>query len=167
MTTALQILLDFDDEMMETRKMLERVPLDDAHRGYKPHAKSMPLDRLATHVAEIAGWTKVALDSQVFALQPGFTPLVAGSTEELLKIFDEGAASSKAGLTAATEEDMRKDWSFKFGEHVIYTKPRPRALRSFLNHMVHHRAQLGVYLRLNNIAIPGMYGPSADDPRMG
>ena len=88
MTTCQTITLDFDDEMKNTRKLLERVPLDDAHRNFKPHEKSMSLDRLATHVAEIPAWPKMALDSELLELQPGFKPHIAASTAELLEIFD-------------------------------------------------------------------------------
>jgi uncharacterized damage-inducible protein DinB len=163
MTTAQTTAIDFDDEMKSTRKLLERVPLDDAHRGYKPHEKSMTLERLATHTAELPSWIKMALDSQVFELQPGFKPLIASSTAELLQIFDKNAEAGRAALAAAADEDMQKDWTFKYGEHISMTTVRTKVIRSFINHLVHHRAQLGVYLRLNNIPIPGMYGPSSDE----
>jgi uncharacterized damage-inducible protein DinB len=163
MTTAQTLTIDFDDEMTSTRKLLERVPLDDTHRNYQPHSKSMALDRLATHVAEIPGWVKTALDSQLLVLQPDFKPTIATSTKELLEIFDKSAAEGRAALAAASDADMQKDWTFKFGEVFSMTEVRTKVIRSFVNHLVHHRAQLGVYLRMNNIPIPGMYGPSADD----
>jgi uncharacterized damage-inducible protein DinB len=162
MTTCQLITLDYDDEIRNTRKLLERVPLDDAHRAYKPHEKSMVLDRLATHIAEIPSWPKLALESQLFELQPGFKPRIAASTAELLEIFDKSVEDGRASIAGATDEEMQQDWTFKFGE-FSFTEPRTKVIRSFLNHLVHHRAQLGVYLRLNNIAIPGMYGPSADE----
>ena len=163
MTLAQTITLDFEDEMKSTRKLLERVPLDDAHRGYKPHEKSFPLDRLATHVAELPSWPKMALDSQLFELKEGFKPQIANSTEELLAIFDKSVEQSLAALAAASDEEMQKDWSFKYGDRFGFTLIRTKVIRSFINHHVHHRAQLGVYLRLMGIPIPGMYGPSADD----
>jgi uncharacterized damage-inducible protein DinB len=163
MTTCRTITIDYEDEMKNTRKLLERVPLDDAHRGYKPHNKSMPLDRLATHVAEMPSWTKLALDSELFELEPELKPRIAESTAELLEIFDKSVEQGRAGILAATDEDMQKDWTFKFGDYVSFTEVRTKVIRSFINHLVHHRAQLGVYLRLNEIAIPGMYGPSADE----
>jgi uncharacterized damage-inducible protein DinB len=162
MTTCQTITLDYDDEMKNTRKLLERVPLDDAHRAYKPHEKSMSLDKLATHVAGLPSWPKLALSSELFELQPDFKPAVAASTAELLEIFDKSVEEGRASIAVATEEDMRKDWTFKYGD-FSFTEARTKVLRSFLNHLVHHRAQLGVYLRLNEIAIPGMYGPSADE----
>jgi uncharacterized damage-inducible protein DinB len=163
MTTCQTIAIDYGDEMKSTRKLLERVPLDDAHRGYKPHDKSMSLEKLATHVAELPSWTKMALDSELFELQPGFKPRIAASTAELLEIFDKSVEEGRAAIACATEEDMKKDWTFKFGDQFSFTQARTKVIRSFINHLVHHRAQLGVYLRLNEIPIPGMYGPSADE----
>jgi uncharacterized damage-inducible protein DinB len=163
MTTAQTLAIDFDDEMKNTRLLLERVPMDDTHRDYKPHEKSMPLGILATHVAGLPSWPKMALDSEVFELQPDFKPRTAMSTPELLEIFDQSVKEGRAALDGATEEDMQKTWTFKYREFST-TSGRTKVIRSFLNHLVHHRAQLGVYLRLNGIPIPGMYGPSADEP---
>ena len=163
MTISQTIAIDYDDEVKNTRKLLERVPLDDAHRNYKPHEKSMPFDRLATHVAEIPGWCKIALASEVFDLPTDYQPVNAASTAELLEMFDKSAEEGRAAIAAATDEEMGKNWTFKFGE-FSFTEVRTKVLRSFINHMVHHRAQLGVYLRLNGIPVPGMYGSSADDP---
>ena len=158
------ITLDFQEEMANTRKLLERIPLDDAHRGYKPHEKSMPLDRLATHVAEMPGWIKMALESELLHMKPEeYKPVVAGSTTELLDIFDKAVAEGTSAIASATDADMQKSWTFKWGDQFSMTDPRPKVIRSFVNHIVHHRAQLGVYLRLNNIPVPGMYGPSADE----
>jgi uncharacterized damage-inducible protein DinB len=167
MTTCQTIAIDYEDEMRSTRKLLELVPLDDAHRGYRPHEKSTALDRLSTHVAELAAWPKLALASQLFELQPGFQRRIAASSAELLEIFDQSVAEGRASIAGATDEDMRKDWTFKFGDQISVTQPRTKVVRSFINHLVHHRAQLGVYLRLNGVAIPGMYGPSADEPWPG
>ncbi len=163
MTLSQTIAIDFDDEMKSTRKLLERVPLDDAHRDYKPHEKSMPLHALATHVAQLPAWTKMALDSELFELQPGFKQPNAASTPELLELFDKSVEEGRASIAAATDVDMQKNWTFKFGDTISFTDVRTKVIRSFINHLVHHRAQLGVYLRLNGIPIPGMYGPSADE----
>lgn len=162
MTTCQLLTVDFDDEMQNTRKLLERVPLDDAHRNYQPHPKSMKLGYLATHVAELPGWLKLALESEFFELPLDFKPVVAATKEELMAMFEKALEEGRAALAKATDDDMKKDWTFKYGDFTM-TDPRVKVVRSFLNHLVHHRAQLGVYLRLNNIAIPGMYGPSADD----
>jgi len=163
MTTSQMIAIDFDDEMKNTRTLLERVPLNDNCRGYKPHEKSASLERLATHVAELPSWPKMALASEVFELQPGFKHRVAVSTEELLEIFDRSVAEGRASIEATTDADMQKDWTFNFGDQISFTAVRTKVIRSFINHLVHHRAQLGVYLRLNNIPIPAMYGASADE----
>jgi uncharacterized damage-inducible protein DinB len=163
MTTCRTITLDYQQEMTNTRKLLERVPIDDAHREYKPHEKSMALDRLATHVAEMPGWIKMALESELLHLKPPFEPRVAASTTELLEIFDRAAEEGRAAIDSATDAAMQKDWTFKWGDQFSMTEPRTKVIRSFINHVVHHRAQLGVYLRLNGIAVPGMYGPSADE----
>jgi uncharacterized damage-inducible protein DinB len=166
MTTCQTITLDFDEEMKNTRKMLERVPLDDAHRDYKPHPKSMPLNRLATHVAELPNWVKTVLETDVLEMEPGFKLHTAATTAELLEIFDKNVAASRAAIDKATDESLPKEWSFKFGGKTVMSSPRGPLVRTCIGHMIHHRAQLGVYLRLNDVAIPGMYGPSADDPSM-
>jgi uncharacterized damage-inducible protein DinB len=163
MTISQMIAIDFDDEMKSTRTLLERIPLDDSRRGYKPHEKSAALDMLATHVAELPSWPKLALESEVFQMEADFKPRIASSSAELLEIFDRSVEAGRASLCAATDEDWQKNWTFKFGDQFSFTSVRTKVIRSFINHLVHHRAQLGVYLRLNNIPVPGMYGPSADD----
>ncbi|MFN0104127.1 MAG: DinB family protein [Bryobacteraceae bacterium] len=163
MTLCQTLTLDYDSEMKNTRKLLERVPLTDATRSYKPHEKSMALAYLATHVADLPSWFKFTLESQLFLLPEGFKMEIAATTEELLAHFDRSAAIGREWIDKATDEDMAKDWTFKYGEIFTSTEPRTQVVRGIINHLVHHRAQLGVYLRLNNIPIPGMYGPSADD----
>src|SRR5258708_22869018 len=103
----------------------------------------MPLDRLASNVAELPAWLKLALDSEVFDLEIGFKPRVAASAAELLSMFDESVAQGRAAIAGATDEDMRKDWTFKYVGKAIFTQPRPMLVRSFVNHLVHHRAPLG------------------------
>src|SRR5579862_306889 len=154
MTLSQTITLDYEAEMKNTRKLLERVPLDDAHRNYKPHPKSMPLDGLATHVAGIPGWAKMALDSELLELAPGTKFETARSTAELLEIFDKAVGEGRSAIAAASDEDMQKNWTFRFGDQFSFTQVRTEVIRSFVNHLIHHRAQLGVYLRLNEIAIP-------------
>jgi len=163
MTHCQTLTIDFEEEAKNTRKLLERVPMDDAHREYKPHPKSMALARLATHVAELPGWPKYALESELLEMPMDFKPQIATSTAELLEMFDKAVVDGRAAIAGATDEDMKKTWTFKFGDVFSMTEPRPNVVRSFINHLVHHRAQLGVYLRLNGIAVPGMYGPSADE----
>jgi uncharacterized damage-inducible protein DinB len=162
-TICQTITLDFDEEMVNTRKLLERVPLDDKHRGYKPHEKSMSLEALASHVAMIPSWPEIALESEVFELREDFESKVAKSTAELLEMFDKSVKVGRATLDGATDSEMAKDWTFTFGDKFSMKEPRTKVIRGFINHLVHHRAQLGVYLRMNNIPVPGMYGPSADE----
>lgn len=163
MTTAQQILLDFDAEMATTRRFLQRVPMDDQHRAFKPHPKSMTLGRLATHIAELPGWHKLALAAEEFEIQGGFVPRIASTSEELLAIFDQAAAEGRATIDAASDDAMLKSWAFKFGGKVVYSDKRPAVVRSFMNHLVHHRGMLGVYLRLLDVPVPGAYGPSSDE----
>ena len=164
MTLCQTLLMDFDEEMKSTRKMLERVPMDAARRTYKPHAKSMQLDHLATHVAQIPGWPKMMLTTELMEVDPAtFKPPLVGSRAELLEMFDKAVAEGRAAIAAVSDKDMEKTWTFRFGDQFSMTEPRTRVVRSALNHLVHHRAQIGVYLRLNDIPVPGMYGPSADE----
>jgi len=165
MTLCQTIAIDYEDEMKNTRKLLERVPLDDAHRNYKPHAKSMSLEALASHVAEIPSWTPIVFAGPVFELDVNHKQEIARTTEDLLKTFDKGVEQMREAIVNATDAEMNKDWTFKYGEMAM-TSPRTKVVRSFIDHLIHHRAQLGVYLRLNNVAIPGMYGPSADEMPM-
>jgi uncharacterized damage-inducible protein DinB len=158
------LLPEFDEEIKNTRKLLECVP--DGNFDYKPHPKSMTLGRLATHVAEIPSWTGYTLDLEVLELQPDFKPTLAASRAELLQILDKGAAEAREKIAAASDEDWGKIWTFKYGGKTIMSMPRSAVMRgTIMNHLIHHRAQLGVYLRLNEVAIPGMYGPSADDQK--
>ena len=158
------LLPEFDEEMKNTRRLLECVP--DGKFDYQPHSKSMTLGRLATHVAELPSWTTYTLDQEVLDLQPDFKPALATSRAELLQIFDKGAAEAREKIAAATDEDWRKIWTFKYAGKTIMSMPRSVVMRStIMNHLIHHRAQLGVYLRLNDVALPGMYGPSADEQK--
>jgi uncharacterized damage-inducible protein DinB len=163
MPKLIEILLpEFEEEMANTRKLLDRVPED--HFDYKPHPKSMSLGRLATHIAELPRWIKNTLELEVLEMSGGFKPNIANSRQEVLEIFDKHVSEGRKALSAATEEELTKTWTFKFDGQVVLSMPRFKVLRIlFLNHLIHHRAQLGVYLRENNIEIPGMYGPSADE----
>jgi uncharacterized damage-inducible protein DinB len=156
------LLPEFDQEMKNTRRILECVP--DGKFDYQPHEKSMTLGRLATHVAEMAGWAKTTMETELLEMDAGFKPHIATSRVELLQIFDKGVADSREKISAASDEDWKKIWTFKYAGQTYISEPRSAVMRgSVLNHMIHHRAQLGVYLRLNNVAFPGMYGPSADE----
>lgn len=156
------LLPEFDEEMKNTRKLLERVP--DDKFDYKPHEKSMPLGRLASHVAEMPSWAAHTIQMELLEMQPGQAPYLAKSNKQLLEDFDKNVAEGRKLLAAATDADFAKIWTFKYGGQTILSMPKSAVLRSVvMNHMIHHRAQLGVYLRLNEVEIPGMYGPSADE----
>jgi uncharacterized damage-inducible protein DinB len=156
------LLPEFDDEMSNTKRLLERVP--ESAFAYKPHEKSMTLGRLASHVAELPFWAKRAIDLDVLEMQPGRKPYIAKSRDELLQTFEKNVREARQAIVSATDDHLKKPWTFKFKDRVVFTKPRYLALRSMMmNHLIHHRGQLGVFLRLNDIEIPGMYGPSADE----
>lgn len=160
------LLPEFEEEMKNTRKLLECIP--DGKLDTKPHPKSMTLAQVATHVAQIPGWTKFLLDQDVLDLSPDMKPSVAASRAELLAMFDQGVADARGRIRAASDEYWQTTWTFKVGGNTVMSEPRALVMRSvIMNHLIHHRAQLGVFLRLNDVAIPGMYGPSADEPRLG
>ena len=157
------LLSEFDEEMKKTRTMLERVP---AGKGdFVPHPKSMPLGRLAPHVAQLGGFgltilTEPGLD---FA-QRRYTPLPFESATQLVHAFDEGTAQVRRALADVPDNAWTEPWQLSFQGKPIFKGTRFLAYREmFINHLVHHRAQLGVYLRLNDEPVPATYGPSADD----
>jgi uncharacterized damage-inducible protein DinB len=163
------LLPEFDQEMATTRKVLERVPEDKT--AWKPHEKSMPMGRLAAHIAELPGWGATSLTQDSFDFAPSggqpMQPAQMTSRQQLLAMFDKSAASARAAIAAAADEEYGKPWSLKRGGQVLFTMPKGAVLRTFaISHVIHHRAQLGVYLRLNNIAVPSTYGPSADEGQM-
>jgi uncharacterized damage-inducible protein DinB len=156
------LLPEFDQEMANTRKLLELVPEDKL--DYKPHERSMTLGRLSGHTAEMAGWGTTVLTTESLELSGGQKPFSPKSRQELLATFDKGVADARAAIAAATDEDLAKIWTLSFAGKTVFSLPRSAVLRSMMmSHIIHHRAQLGVYLRLNEVEIPGMYGPSADE----
>jgi uncharacterized damage-inducible protein DinB len=162
MSFSQNLLPEFDEEMKNTRKLLECLP--DGKFGYQPHSKSMTLGRLASHVAETPGWTKETLDLEVLEMAPDFKPNIAETRAEILEMFDKGVEAARERILKATDKDWQVTWTFRYMGKDIISMPRAAVMRSLvMNHMIHHRAQLGVFLRLNDIAIPGMYGPSADE----
>lgn len=157
------LIAELKHESSLTRKMLERVPLD--KKDWVPHEKSMSLGRLATHVAEIPHWVSriVTFDDFDFLVQ-GFSSHVASSQEELLKIFNDKLNKAITDLETMDDPSFEKEWIVRRGEQVIYKLKKKVALRGWaFNHQVHHRGQLSVYLRLLDVPVPGMYGPSADE----
>src|SRR6185295_12952481 len=160
------LLPEFDNEMANTRKTLERVPLEKS--DWKPHEKSMAMGGLATHLGNIPTWAVFTLDQDSLDLAPEGKPLppaeLAKSNEELLATFDSNVAKARAAIAGASDAEFFKPWSLLNNGNTILTMPKVAVLRSFvMNHLIHHRAQLGVYLRLNDIPVPSIYGPSADE----
>ena len=148
-------------EAAVTRKYLASVPFE--HKSFKPAEKSETLGRLAIHVAEItAWWSSCVHDDRLDFLH--FAPKEIESTQELLTYFDELLATAKRDLLNADDREFEKEWSMTYGDEVLFSLPKRQVARIFcMNHCVHHRAQLGVYLRLLGIVVPAAYGPSADD----
>jgi uncharacterized damage-inducible protein DinB len=165
MTTAEILLQDYDMEMGMTRRTLERVPEDNP--DFKPHEKSMALGKLTMHVATMPFFGKVILTTPSLDMSNSnisWPDMTFRTRESTLAIFDAGAAEARSALAAASDADLAANWKFSFGDRVLSDGPRSLAYRHmFFNHLIHHRAQLGVYLRLNNIPVPGVYGPSADE----
>ncbi len=163
MTIAEVLLVDYDAEIANTRRTLERIPENDPQ--WKPHEKSMPIGRLAMHVARLPQFCITVLTTSELDMGSAkFPPLVFESTANLLTYLDSGAAEARAHLAGSSDEDLKAPWKLKFKENIFFDGPRMQAYRTmFLNHLVHHRAQLGVYLRLLHVPVPGLYGPSADE----
>ena len=157
------LLPELDAEMKKTRTALERVPAD--KKDYAPHAKSMPLGKLAPHVAQLAGFGLIILTTPELDFSKGSVkPLPFESSAQLVQAFDDGAAKVRSALQATPDSAWKENWKLSFQGKTIFDGDRFLAYRQmFLNHLVHHRAQLGVYLRLNEQPVPATYGPSADD----
>jgi uncharacterized damage-inducible protein DinB len=163
MSVSELLILEFDAEMKNTRTTLERVPAD--KKDFAPHSKSMPLGKLAPHVAQLPEFGLTVLTTPELDFAKGsFTPLQFESPEQLIKALDAGAAKVRAALQSTPDEAWKQNWKLSFQGKPIFEGSRFLAYREmFLNHLVHHRAQLGVYLRLTGKPVPATYGPSADD----
>jgi uncharacterized damage-inducible protein DinB len=163
MSIKAAFISELKQEASLTKKMLERVPLD--NKEWKPHEKSMTIGRLATHNAENLRWVGFVLGTDIFDISSVTgPPLTASSQQELLEVFQGHLDRAMAGLENATDEDFDKIWTFAKAGHTVYQLPKRVAIRTMaFNHMIHHRAQLSVYLRLLDVPVPGMYGPSADE----
>ena len=160
------LLPEYDNEMKKTRATLERIPSGTG--DFSPHAKSMPMGKLAPHVAQLAGFGMSVLTAPGLDFSTAsYTPLPFESATQLVGIFDKGTAEVRAALAGVPDSAWKENWKLSFGDNVIFEGSRFLAYREmFINHLIHHRAQLTVYLRLNDIAVPAIYGPSADD-RLG
>ena len=169
MSISEALLPEFDQEMANTRRTLERIPEDKF--DFKPHEKSMPLGDLAVHLATMPGWTVEAINRDSLDIAPADGPAYeqpkANSRGEIIEMFDKGVAAARAAIEGASDEELVKPWTLLSGGKEILTMPKIGVIRGFvMNHSIHHRAQLGVYLRLNDIPVPAIYGPSADEGDM-
>jgi uncharacterized damage-inducible protein DinB len=160
------LLPEFDQEMANTHKVLERVPA--AKFSWKPHPKSFEFGALAAHVANMADWASLTLESDSFDYAPPGAPPYEtpkfASTQDLVAAFDKSVAKARAALAAADDTKMMAPWTLMAGGKAVMTMPRVAVVRTFvMNHIIHHRAQLTIYLRMNDLPVPGLYGPSADE----
>lgn len=157
------LLAELKNESTNTRKMLERVPSENLN--WKPHEKSMTIGRIATHIADLPVWFTRIINADEFDFATAvFNRDTKENTEAILKLFDERIEEATNVLTSATDEILNSMWTSKRGEHIIFQLPKKVALRSIAyNHVYPHRGQLSVYLRILDIPVPGMYGPSADE----
>ena len=163
MSIGQSMLPEYDQEIATTRRVLERVPFEKA--DWKPHEKSMSIAQLASHLRDMAGWMTPTIQMDTLDLGPDFVPPPAAtSSEELLEAFDKAAAEGREALAGVSDEAMMKTWSLAMGGQTAFSMPRIACIRGMIiNHIIHHRGQLTVYLRLNDIPVPSIYGPSADE----
>ncbi len=160
MSFLTDLLLEFDEEMKTTRRVIERVPSD---RGeWKPHPKSFSLAHLTQLVAGMPGWLPNILQETSLDLASG-GGYTTEKTETLLGVFDRNVNAARAAIQAAQDQDMLVDWSLKHGDNVLFTAPRKVVVRQTISHLSHHRGQLTVYLRLLDVPVPSIYGPTADE----
>jgi uncharacterized damage-inducible protein DinB len=164
MSIVESLLPEFDREMGLTRRLLERVP--DGQFAWKPHEKSMTLGRLAEHLAELPGWAKVSiLDTGIdmsASRPPDYVP--PATRVAVLAMFDKNVTESRTALTGRTDAELMAPWTLKAQGKEIFTMPKAIVLRGFvMNHIIHHRGQMTVYLRLQDVPLPSIYGPSADE----
>lgn len=158
------LLAEFDHEVATTRRLLDRLPDDHERLGWKPHAKSMSLGGLATHISNLPVWGATILDASSFDLAT-LPPNIQEKTSrrEILAAFDENTKKTRAGMDRTDAEYLDR-WTLKRGDQEMFSMPKVAAFRTFLMyHLVHHRGQLSVYLRLNDIPVPAIYGPTADE----
>jgi uncharacterized damage-inducible protein DinB len=159
------LIPEFEHEMKNTRRTLERVPEDKL--SWKPHDKSMSLGHLARHVAEIPSWAAPTIEQDELNMAGYKPPAEPKTRQEILDIFDANVKAARISLGKLEDAHLGKPWALKGGDQVYFTMPKGGVLRGFVfSHLIHHRAQLGVYLRLLNVPVPSIYGPSADEQNM-
>lgn len=162
MSIIASLLKEMEAESNTTRKMLSRIP--DDKFNWQPHAKSMNIQRLAAHIAELPGWVAMILNtSELDFSKAPYTPKALNTPAEILADFEATLAQGKAGLEKATDKDLDQEWVMRNGEDIYFKGSKAEMIRGTYCQVVHHRAQLGVFLRLLDVPIPGSYGPSADE----
>ena len=165
-TIGSALAAEMEQEAKTARACLERCPPDKF--GWKPHERSMEMGRLASHICEMFGWTKATLENDVldFATMD-YKPFEPKTTDDLVALLDKNVSESLDALRNASDDAFMRDWTMRNGEQVYFTMPKVAVMRTFvMNHIIHHRGQLSVYLRLNDIPVPSIYGPSADEGKM-
>ena len=163
---AMALIAEMEHEAGVTRTCLERIPAEKF--DWKPHEKSMSFGRLASHVAEMFAWTPSTMDHpELDFSKMDYKPFEPSTTEELVEFLDKNVAEAIASLKSSADDRFMETWTMRNGETVYFTMPKVAVMRSFImNHIIHHRGQLSVYLRLNDISVPSIYGPSADEGQM-
>ena len=162
MSNVSALVKELENEAQTTRKMLSRVPNDKF--SWKPHEKSMTVQQLVTHIAELPNWVSIALNTdELDFAKNAYDPKEVTNATELLDYFEQTLKEGKADLSKATDDDLLPDWTMRNGDQIYVVQSKGEVIRMTYCQIVHHRAQLGVYLRLLNIPIPGSYGPSADE----
>jgi uncharacterized damage-inducible protein DinB len=169
MSLSASILPEFDMEMAKTRTTLERVPVEKF--DWKPHEKSFSFMEMVNHLGRLPEWGVAILTTDSMDVDPEkgeyVPPPPAETAEEVLAMFDRSVAEFRSTLEGTADADLMKPWTLKHGEQEIFTMPRIAVIRGMiLNHMIHHRGQLTIYLRLNDLPVPALYGPSADEEEM-
>lgn len=156
------LFIELEREKDNTLRMLERLSAE--HFGWKPHAKSMTLGELANHIVELHNWVDLVIKKEVMDFHTDYVPSTLTTPQELIEALNKGFEVNKAAITEMNEEVLFQNWSLQAGEHVIAQMPKTAAVRFIVtNHLIHHRGQLSVYMRILDIPVPGIYGPSADD----
>lgn len=162
MSIQQSLLVELTREQDNTLRMIKAIPNDKL--DFKPHEKSMSLGQLSNHIVELHNWVRLALTKDEFNFHKDYQPLIKTSSEELVAELEQGFEANKAVIEALKEETYFSNWTLKAGDHIIAEMPKSGALRFIvMNHLIHHRGQLSVYLRLLDVAVPGVYGPSADE----
>jgi uncharacterized damage-inducible protein DinB len=162
MTMSTSLLQEFDQEMATARRVIDRLPED--KYDWAPHEKSMTAGRLASHIAEMISWVPICIKQDSLDLTAGREPFSAGTRTELLAAFDKNVADAHKAIEGTSDETLLKPWSLLSGEQTLLTVPKIAVIGTFVtNHIIHHRGQLSVYLRLTDTPVPSIYGPSADE----